>query len=94
MIINRASIERGFAYGTVYKSCFVDLFTVAGGRKPKNPQERDACDLVFERDPKKPFLKDFLGEYLFNIYGLSDIINHVLSFVMQAGIFNYFPEVH
>ena len=63
MIINRASIERGFAYGTVYKSCFVDLFTVAGGRKPKNPQERDACDLVFERDPKKPFLKDFLGEY-------------------------------
>ena len=92
MIINRASIERGFAYGTVYKSCFVDLFTVAGGRKPKNPQERDACDLVFERDPKKPFLKDFLGEQVF-IYGLSDIMD-VLSFAMQAKIFNYFPEVH
>ena len=60
MIINRASIERGFAYGTVYKSYFIDLFTVAGGRKPKYPQERDSSDLVFERDPKKPFLKDFL----------------------------------
>ena len=86
MIINRASIERGFAYGTVYKSSFIDLFTVAGGRKPKNPQERDACDLVFERDPKKPFLKDFLGEYLFDIYSLSDIMD-VLSFVVQTEIY-------
>ena len=83
MIINRASIERGFAYGTVYKSSFIDLFTVAGGRKPKNPQERDACDLVFERDPKKPFLKDFLGEYLFDISDKMD----VLSFVVQTEIY-------
>ena len=90
MIINRASIERGFAYGTVYKSCFVDLFTVAGGRKPKNPQERDACDLVFERDPKKPFLKDFLGESLFNIYSLSHIVDVLSFFVMQAKIFMIF----
>ncbi len=60
MIINRASIERGFAYGTVYKSHFIDLFTVDGGRKPRNPLERELCDLVFERDPKKPFLNAFL----------------------------------
>ena len=28
MIINRASIERGFAYGTVYKSYFIDILSV------------------------------------------------------------------
>ena len=60
MIINRASLDRGFAYGTVYKSYFIDLFTVAGGRKPKNPAERENCDLVFDRDPKKPWLARYL----------------------------------
>ena len=60
MIINRASIERGFAYGTVYKSYFIDLFTIVGGRKPKNPSERESGDLVFERDPQKHFLAKFL----------------------------------
>ena len=64
MIINRASLDRGFAYGTVYKSYFVDLFTVVGGRKPKNPMERETCDLVFERDPKKPNLAKYLDSGL------------------------------
>ena len=60
MIINRASIERGFAHGTVYKSYFIDLYTIVQGRKPKNPGERETGDLVFDRDPKKPELSKFL----------------------------------
>jgi hypothetical protein len=39
---------------------FIDLFVVAGGRKPRNPGERDGCDFVFERDPKKPELAAFI----------------------------------
>ncbi len=56
MIINRASLDRGFCYGTVYKASFIDLVTVAGGKKPRNSKESERGDLVFERDPTKPLL--------------------------------------
>ena len=33
---------------------------MVGGRKPKNPAEREMSDLVFERDPKNPKLAKYL----------------------------------
>ena len=59
-VIHWKILISGFAYGTVYKSYFIDLFTVVGGRKPKNPAEREMSDLVFERDPKNPKLAKYL----------------------------------
>jgi len=41
MVINKASFERGFGYGSIYKSEFVDL------KDKKN---------YFARDPEKPDL--------------------------------------
>lgn len=47
MIINKASLERGFAHGSILKSEFVEL---------KNPKS------YFGLDPAKPELRNFLGE--------------------------------
>lgn len=56
MIINKSSYERGFAAGMIYKAQFIDLFQVSTGKKARSGGERDRCDLIFERDPAKPFL--------------------------------------
>lgn len=56
MIINKSSYERGFAAGMIYKAQFVDLFQVSTGKKARSAGERERCDLVFDRDPKKPQL--------------------------------------
>jgi hypothetical protein len=56
MIINKSSYERGFAAGMIYKAQFVDLYQVSTGKKARSGGERDKCDLVFDRDPKKPEL--------------------------------------
>lgn len=47
MIINKASLERGFAYGSIVKSEFVDLKSASS---------------FFGLDPSKPYLADHLGE--------------------------------
>ena len=36
MIINKMSFERGFGAGSIYKSSFIDLKLIAGGRKDSN----------------------------------------------------------
>ena len=56
MIINKSSYERGFSAGMIYKAQFIDLFQVSTGKKARSGGERDRCDLIFERDPAKPFL--------------------------------------
>ena len=52
MVINRNSLERGFAHGQVYKTEFVDLGTIL-----KQTTKKEA---YFERDPKDEYLRDFI----------------------------------
>ncbi len=54
MIINRASLDRGFAAASIYKSTFVDLREISTGRK--RPGEASGADVIFARDPSKPAL--------------------------------------
>merc|ERR1719188_1508534 len=61
MIINKASYERGFAAGSIYKATFVDLIEVATGRKASSRRWGSTqCELIFMRDPSKPFLSQHL----------------------------------
>jgi len=51
MIINKSSLDRGFAAGSIYKSMFVDLREVATGRKHPRESVPGAMELIFARDP-------------------------------------------
>lgn len=52
MVVNKASLERGFAHGTVYSTEILDL----------NERSRSVGSMIFSRDPRFKNLVEFLDD--------------------------------
>jgi len=65
MIINKSSDERGFAAGSIYKSLFVDLREMSTGRRKPKDGLPGTSELIFARDPKKPYLANHIVRNFF-----------------------------
>ncbi|KAJ3427160.1 DNA-directed RNA polymerase i subunit rpa2 [Anaeramoeba flamelloides] len=86
MIINRASWQRGFAHGCIYKEMVIDLGEKSGGKRPKTFKQ---CQFVFQNylpsEPEEkinqrlgldglPEIGDFIkhGDPLYSRYSLKE----------------------